>query len=456
MALKALMLRKRIDDKNKELRSVLDKEATFETREAELEATIMEAETEEEKKVIDEEIENYNKEKEDTLKEKESIQKEIEDLEAELAAEEELQRSVNKKVEVREEGEIKKMENRTKFFNMTIQERDEFFANEKVKDFVAEVRAIIGKEKRALNNVELTIPQVALPLIKQVSAEASKLMKYVNLRYVSGTSRQNIMGDIPEAFWDEMCAALKELDLGFYVAEMDGFKVSGYFAVCNAVLEDNDVALVSELINALGKAIGKAIDKAIIYGKGVKMPMGIVTSLTTASAPTNYPSKGRPWADLTSTNILTGTNATGTKLFQEIVRNSGVIDNEYNTNSIVWMMNNKTKVKLLSESIGINSSAALVAGMGNTMPVVGGNIEDFSFIPDDTIIFGYMKAYTLVERAGTNIAQSEHVKFLDDQTVFRGTARYDGQPIIREAFAVMGVGKAPVTTAPLFAGESAE
>ena len=117
-------------------------------------------------------------------------------------------------------------------------------------------------------------------------------------------------------------------------------------------------------------------------------------------------------------------------------------------------MNKKTHTKLIAESMGVNSAAAITAGMNNTMPVVGGDIVELKYIPDDTIVFGYFKNYTLVERAGTKISQSEHVRFLEDQTVFKGTARYDGDLTIREAFAIYGVGKAPVTTAPKFAGES--
>ena len=50
--------------------------------------------------------------------------------------------------------------------------------------------------------------------------------------------------------------------------------------------------------------------------------------------------------------------------------------------------------------------------------------------------------------------QSEHVRFLEDQTIFKGTARYDGKPAIREAFAVIGIGGAPNTESPKFAGEA--
>ena len=206
-------------------------------------------------------------------------------------------------------------------------------AREDVKGFMEQVRECI-KNKRALTNVGLTIPDIMLPMIRQVATESSKLMKYVTVRPVSGTSRQNIMGEIPEAIWDEMCASIKELDLAFYNMEMDGYKVSGYFAVCNSVLEDSDVSLAAELINALGKAIGKAIDKAILYGKNVKMPMGIVTSLLATEAPDGYPATGRKWEDLSTTHVITGKQTSGVKLFQEIVTESGVIDNDYDLSLI--------------------------------------------------------------------------------------------------------------------------
>ena len=338
------------------------------------------------------------------------------------------------------------------FFGLNIQERDAMMARTDVKEFLERVKECI-KEKRALTNVGLTIPDIMLPMIRQVATETSKLIRYVTVRPVGGTSRQNIMGEIPEGIWDEMCASIKELDLAFYNMEMDGYKVSGYFAVCNAILEDSDVNLATEFINALGKAIGKAVDKAILYGKNVKMPMGIVTSILLTEAPDEYPATGRAWEDLSASHVITGKTATGIALFQDIVTSSGIIDNDYDTGEIVWVMNKKTHTKLIAESMGVNSAAAIAAGMNNSMPVIGGPIVELKYIPDDTIIFGYFKNYVLAERAGTKIAQSEHVRFLEDQTVFKGTARYDGDLAIREAFAVYGIGKAPVTTAPTFAGE---
>lgn len=453
MALKVLLLRNKLDAKKKNLDSLRSKDADFQKRESEIEAAISEMTedtTEDDRKIVEEQAENFQKEKDEHEKQKEDLEKEISNIEAEIAKEEENVPAPQNKDEQRKD--IGNMNNRTKFFGMSIQERDAFFADERIKSFISKVRTCI-KEKRALTNVGLTIPDNALPLIRQVIAENSKLMKYVFVRHVAGTSRQNIMGEIPEAFWDEMCASIKELDIVFYNMEMDGYKTSGFFGVCNAVLEDSDINLAEELFSAIGKAIAKATDKAILYGKGVKMPLGIVTSLAAAEAPAGYPATARVWEDLTEKNVVSTTATEGLELFKEIVEHSSVIDNDYDTSEVVWCMNKKTHTKLQAEALGANAAAAIVAGMGKTMPVVGGNIEEFKFIPDDVMIFGYFKNYALVERAGMKLAQSEHVKFLEDQTVFKGTARYDGKPAIREAFGVLGLGKDPDITAPKFAGE---
>lgn len=452
MALKPLLLRSRLDAKKKSLEELRGKDEEFQQREEEIAAAISEMTEEtsdEDREAVEKKAEEFDEDKKGHEKEKADLEKDIAEIEGELLEEEKRSRAVAKKGERKEE---KMSENRSKFFGMTMQERDVFFADEGVKRLIEEVRTCI-KEKRALTNAGLVIPDIALPLIKQIAGENSKLMKYVTVRPVSGTTRQNIMGEIPEAYWDEMCAAIKEMDLGFYNMEMDGYKVSGFFAVCNSILEDNDVNLATELITAIGKAIGKALDKAVLYGKGVKMPMGIVTSITMPEAPSGYLDTEREWEDLSNSHVITIGDTKGIALFKEIVKASGIVDNDYNTDVLVWCMNKKTHTEIMAESMDANQAAAIVAGMGNTMPVIGGNIEEFKYIPDNVIIFGYGKNYTLVERAKTVLGQSDQVRFIEDQTVFRGTARYDGKPAIREAFGILGIGSAPNTAAPKFAGE---
>lgn len=456
MALKALMLRKKIDDKKKALEESRAKEEGFQTREAELEQAIEEASTDEEKTAVEEEVTKFEDEKKANSDNTAKLESELRELEADLEKEENAQRAAepNKNTEPGERKGYKGMETRTKFYGMNVQERDAFFARDDVKHFLEEVRGCI-KEKRAIANVGLVIPEVMLELLKTKVEQTSKLIGKVTLRPVAGTARQRIMGVIPEAVWTEMCAKLNELDLSFNDTEVDGYKVGGYFAVCNAIIEDNDVNLTTEIINALGKAIGKALDKAIVYGKGSKMPLGIVTRLAQTAKPSDYSETEREWKDLSKSNIITGSGKSGIELFKEIVSKTGVIENDYSENGLTWIMNKKTHTDLMVQSMDKNLNAAIVAGIGNEMPVVGGEIVELSFIPDNNIVFGYMDMYLLAERAGTQLGQSEHVRFIEDQTVFKGTARYDGKPVIAEAFGLISITADKPTTAIDFSVDKA-
>ncbi len=457
MALRMLLLRSKLEKAKVELDKLRAKDADFATREAELEQAIgevTEETSEEDRAELETQVENFQSEKEAHEEEKGNLESEIEKIEGDIAEEEKRSNAAVKQPEKREGGKVEVMVNRTKFFGMSVQERDAFFAREDVKNFLGEVRTCI-KEKRALSNVGLTIPEVMLELLKEKVKETSKLLNRVNLRPVSGTARQRIMGTIPEAIWTEMCAKLNELNLGFNDVEVDGYKVGGFFAVYNAILEDNDVNLATEIINALGKAIGKAVDKAIVYGKGTKMPLGIITRLAQTEKPSDYSSTAIEWKDLHTTNIITGTGATGTALFKKIAIDTGVLNEDYSEGGLAWLMNKKTHMTLIAESMDKNMSAAIVAGMNNSMPVVGGEIIELPFIPDGNIVFGYLDMYLLAERAETRLGQSEHCRFLEDQTVFKGTARYDGEPIIPDAFAVMTVSTVAPVTSVDFPGDTA-
>ena len=143
-----------------------------------------------------------------------------------------------------------------------------------MKNYLSEVRAAI-REKRAITNAGLTIPEVMLELIRHEIAQASKLLPFVRVRSVGGKARQNVSGAIPEGVWTEMCANINELTIAFNQVEVDGYKVGGYIAICNAVLEDSDYDLAAEIISAIGGAIAKALDKAILFGTGTKMPIGM-------------------------------------------------------------------------------------------------------------------------------------------------------------------------------------
>lgn len=116
MALKTLMLRKKIEDKKKELEAVRAS-GDFETREAEIEKAIEEADTDEEKAAVDEEIDKLEAEKKEAEEKIEGLEKEVKDLEKELAGIEEGQKETRKdgKIEMGEKFARDSMEYRTAF-----------------------------------------------------------------------------------------------------------------------------------------------------------------------------------------------------------------------------------------------------------------------------------------------------------------------------------------------------
>ena len=457
MALKVLLTRKKLDDTRKKLEELRAKEAEFATREAELEASIGEAESEEDKAAVESLVEEFETEKATHEQEKVDLEGEVARLEEELRAAEEQQKSAVEITPVvnEERGGNRNMETRTRFFGRTIEERDAFFKNQEVVDFLERTRTI-GKEQRAVNGAELNIPEIMLEVVREIVPTTSKLYKHVNVKTVKGQSRKTISGKVPEGIWTEMCSKLNELELSFYDVEVDGYKVGGFIPIDNALLEDSDINLATEIITALGQAIGVALDKAILYGTGTKMPLGIVTRLAQTEAPANYSKTARAWANLSETNLLNAEGKTDIALFKSIIEKSSAANGDYSSGGMFWTMNNKTKTKLISNALSINAAGAIVSGMENTMPIIGGAIETLNFIPDDVMIGGYGDLYMLAEREGAKMAQSEHVRFIEDQTVFKGTARYDGAPVIAEAFVAIGLGTAsPKASDVTFATDSA-
>lgn len=451
MALKVLMLRKKLNDTKKALDQMIEKDAEMETREAEIAESIEEAATDEERAAVETAIDEFETEKAEHANKKAELERMISELEEELDAEEDQQ---NTDPPAEERKVEKDMNTRDKVFGkMNMQEREAFLAREDVKAFLAETRSCI-REKRALTNVGLTIPTVMLGVLRENILEYSKLYKHVTVRAISGNGRAVIMGTIPEAVWTDCCGNLNELDLNFNDEEFDCWKVGGFIPVCNATIEDSDLDLAAEILTALGQAIGRALDKAILYGTGSRMPLGIVPRLAQTSKPADYSDTAREWEDLHTSNIKT-TSATGVALYQAIVTDFGAAKGKYSRGEKVWVMNEKTYTYLTAQAMSVDAAGAIVSGVNGVMPVTGGIIEVLDFVPDNQIIAGYFDLYMLAERAGEKFATSEHYRFLSDQTIFKGTARYDGKPVIAEGFVLVAVNGGSATTAMTFADDEA-
>ena len=445
MAMKALMLRKKIDLKKKEQEALRAHGEELEKREAELTRAIDEVETEEEQGTVEEAVGQFEREKAEHEEKAKELDTQVRELEKELAdlEAEQITEPVKEPINERKDN--------IKMFKVN----ETFIEREDVQAFLAETRTAM-REKRARTNVGLTIPVSLLGLLRENIINYSKLYKHVAVRRINGEGRLVIMSTIPEAVWTDCCANLNEMSLTFYGQEFDCWRVGGFYAICNASLEDSDLDLASELMTALAQGIGLALDKAILYGTGTRMPLGIVTRLAQTSQPGDYPATARPWADLHTSNIKAiATSVTGQALFVAIANDMAAAKGAYSRGELVYAMNEKTYAAIIGNSVVNTADGRIVGAVNGSMPVTGGIIEVLGFIPDNVVIGGYFDCYTLAERAGNKFATSEHVRFLQDQTVFRGTARYDGGPSIAEAFVAFGLNNTTPNASMTFAADDA-
>ena len=470
MALKQIMLSRKIEQKKEELRSLMEKDSAFQTRETELEQAIAEAVTEEEQKAVEEEVDAFDSEKTAHEEAKDALKNEISGLEEELAAYEvdppAPERHDNKEKKVRTsrmkvDVNIRSLPMGKRAFDaLPMETRESIIQREDVKDFLAKLRSMKGNS-RAIQGGELEIPVVFLDLISENMYRYSKLLRRVRVRTVPGQARQTIAGTVPEAIWTEMCGAINELTFQFNQVTLDGFKVAGYVPVCNSLLEDtvSNLDLASWVIEMLSEAIGLAEDKAILYGKGAAshMPLGIVTRLAQDSAPDGYPANAPTWQDLSDTNItkINGTSLTGAEFWSQLVLAAGNTFTKYSRGEMFWAMNSKTYAQLRSKLITFTATGDIVANLYGTLPIVTGDVDILEFMPDGDIVGGYGDLYLWADRASMQIESSEHVQFIQDNTVFRGKARADGMPIIPGAFVAININNKDVTTVMKFAADTA-
>lgn len=471
MALRQIMLSRKIEQKKQELAALREKDTDFQTREDALTQAIEEAQTEEEQKTVEEEVEKFDTEKTAHDEAKEKLEAEIGDLEAELEAAEvdppaPAERHENKEKKVRTnvmrtDVNIRSLPMSKRAFDaLPADLRESIVQRDDVKAFLAQLRSMKGAT-RAIQGGELEIPVVFLDLISENMYRYSKLLNRVRVRSVPGQARQTIAGTVPEAVWTEMCGAINELTFVFNQVTLDGYKVAGYIPVCNSLLEDtvSNLDLASWIIEMLSEAIGLAEDKAILYGKGsaAHMPLGIVTRLAQDEQPAGYPANAPAWQDLSDTNIvkINGASLTGVEFWSQLIMAAANTFTRYNRGTMFWAMNSKTYATLRSKLVTFTATGDAVANLYGYLPIITGDVDILEFIPDGDIIGGYGDLYLWVDRASMQIESSREVQFIQDNTVFRGKARADGAPIIPGAFVAININNTEVTTVMDFAADTA-
>ena len=402
MALKQAIRANKIKNYRKELEPLL-------ARKEEIETTIRSAIEElESREFSDEELVDAEAVQTELEEEEKTLQERIDELEAKIAGLEEENRSEESEVENAVEAvEAEAKEEKREVVNMNKrQERIAYLNQDNVRDFYGRLAEAV--KTRAVTNGDLLIPEEVIVNLLPMVAEQSKFYNEVNVVRLSGSGRAILEGANPEAVWTEMCDPIEELALAFSAVEVDGFKVGGYIPVCNAVLEDSLINLADYIESKLATAIAKALDKAIVVGTGTKQPTGIINGV----API-------PLIDNKLSSIL----ATMGELKDD---NLGVVK--------IAMQRADYFHKVFDQLVGETAAGQMVMPNIAQANIAGIPIIFSDDVPVGGFIIGDFKKYLLAERSGTRFEVSRDVQFIQDNTVFKMTARYDGKPVDAEYF----------------------
>ncbi|MBO9600018.1 MAG: phage major capsid protein [Cohnella sp.] len=418
MALRQIMLAKKIEQRKSALSELLEQENGLNTRSADLEAAIEEANTDEEIATVEESIGKLDADKADFAEKKSKLEGEIASLEGEL--EQLNSATTNNQSRNKSPNHERGAEGMNKLQVRELLKTGEYYKRGEVVEFYEQF-----KNLRAVTGGELTIPEIVVNRIMDIMGDFTTLYPLVDKIQVKGTTRILVDSDTTAATWIEQSGAIPTGDVGTITnVDFDGFKVGKVTFVDNYLLQDSIINLDAYVTKKIARAIAKALDKAIVSGTGAsnKQPAGVIPAIPAGN----------------QVSIDEDAN-----LLKNLVKQIGLIDTgEDSVGEIVAVMKRQTYYNRLVEySIQVDSNGNVVGKLPNLKnpDLVGLRVVFNNNMPADKVLFGDFQQYTLVERENITIDSSTHVKFSEDQTAFRGKGRFDGKPVKPAAFALVTI-----------------
>lgn len=410
MALKQLILNKKINERSAKIAQLRADETKLKDEEKELEVAVEEAKTDEDVKLVEESADELEKKIQENADEMAKLEDEKADLEAELAEIEDEQPKTDDK-EDKKDGEQRKMAKQINTRNAGVLTIRESLQIEEVRSFYQNL-ANAMTEKRSLTGAEKVVPTEVIDRIESKLGDYSTLLAEVTVEKIGGTGRAVISGDIPQAIWFEIGKkALDELDDALEGVEFDGFGLGGYVAVPNIVIENSLINLASHIEDRLAKSIAKALDNAILNGTGVKQPTGVIKSAVVANK-------------VDSTGEIT-----------DLIAKLAKVDTDGTGGEVIAVMNRATYYsKIVPKTLAVAANGVLTGSYALPFRVVLS-----AYAADNQIVFGDFKQFLLAQRSEIRVESSTEVQFTSDNTVFKGVGFYDGKATKAKAFAVVTI-----------------
>jgi HK97 family phage major capsid protein len=219
------------------------------------------------------------------------------------------------------------------------------------------------------------------------------------------------------ARWTEEASTLNETEPQLKQVKLVNHELSGYSRVSNTLLADAQaIGLDALLMQLFSRAIAWYEDHAFLRGNGVGKPLGILS-----------------WPGLVS---VTRSAASAVAL-ADVAGMYGRLLPGGSMSSVVWAVHPTVLVKLLTMTGGDN-----VIFLGNDVTgkprwqILGHDVIVSEKLPAlntaGDILLMDLSHYLIGDRQQLEIAFSDHVAFLSNQSVWRFVSRVAGQPWLRD------------------------
>ena len=238
---------------------------------------------------------------------------------------------------------------------------------------------------------------------------------------VDTTHASTVFGGV-RGYWTPESGSYTASEPSFGRVTLTAKKLTAYTSAANELLADSAISLEALLMRLFPAALSYFEDDSFVNGIGGGQPVGIINAdaLITVAKET-----GQAATTIVSENI--------DKMYSRMLPSSRA--------NAIWIAHPDTlpQIVALSRSVGTGGSAVMMSNMAGSAPaslygrplILSEKCQTLGTAGD--LFFVDLSYYVIGDRQSLSMASSPHVRFQNDETVWRFTQRVDGRPWLESA-----------------------
>ena len=238
---------------------------------------------------------------------------------------------------------------------------------------------------------------------------------------VDTTHATNVFGGV-RGYWTPESGSYTSSEPSFGRVTLTAKKLTAYTSAANELLADSAISLEALLMRLFPQALAYFEDDSFINGIGGGQPVGIINAdaLITVAKET-----GQAATTITAENV--------DKMYSRMLPSSRA--------RAVWLAHPDTlpQIVAMSRSVGTGGSSVMMNNMSGAAPasiygrplIMTEKCQTLGTAGD--IFFVDLGYYVIGDRQTLSMTASPHVRFQNDETVWRFTSRLDGRPWLESA-----------------------